>query len=114
MSCVPSLQAGKGAETQEPSVSHLVSQLEASREMGNLFQGARPAWAHLQAVKALASGVLCDSLGHAKFLSYKPDRFLPALRPLDHGPCLGTDTTFENHIDCSVFEVVIIGLVEGH
>lgn len=61
-----------------------------------------------------AFGALCDILGSAKSLSCKPDRFLPAWRPLDCGPCLGTDTTFDNDIDCSIFEVIITGLVGGH
>lgn len=65
-------------------------------------------------VKVMAFEALCESLGSAESLSCKPDRFLPAQRPLDHGPCLGTDTTCDNNIDCSIFEVVITGLVEGH
>lgn len=61
----------------------------------------------------MASGVLCGSLKSAKVLSCKPDRLLPAWRPSNCGPCPGTDTTFENDIDCSLFEVAITGLVEG-
>lgn len=64
-------------------------------------------------VKAMAFEALCDSLGSAKSLSCKPDRFLSAQRPLDHGPCLGTDTMYIN-IDCGIFEVVMTALVEGH
>lgn len=73
---------------------------------GQACLGAATVW------ESLGSGVLCDSLGSAKLLSHKPDR--PAWRPLDHGPRLGTDTTFENYIDCSLLEVVITELVEGH
>lgn len=38
----------------------------------SLLQGASPAWEHLQAVKAMASGVLPGSLGSANSLSCIP------------------------------------------
>jgi len=64
-------------------------------------------------VKAMPFWALCNSLGSAKSLSCKPDRFLPAWRPwtVVH---VWVDTTFNNDIDCSIFEVMITGLVEGH
>lgn len=110
----PVCKLGMGRGTGASS-SRLVSLLEDSREVPirSLFHGARPAWEQL-VCESLGSGVLCDSLGSAKLLSYKPDRILPAWRPLHCGPRLSTDTTFENYIDCSLLEVVITGLVEGH
>lgn len=116
MSHVPSLQAGNRAEEQEPPASHLVSQLEASREMvpiKSLFQGARPAWEHLQAVKALASGVFCGSLGPDKFLSYKPDSSCLHRGHWPMGHVWVQIQLFENYTDCSIFGVVIIGLVDS-
>lgn len=113
MSHVPSLQTGSVSEAQEPSASYSVSQLEAGREMDpirSLFQEARPAWEHPQAVKALASGVLCYSLGSVSVSFCLTNQTGSCL----HEPSLGTDTTFKNYIDCSLFEVVITGLVEGH
>lgn len=79
--------------------------------MRSLFQGARPAWEHLQpwplgsCVTAWALPSFC--------LTNQTGSCLHG----DHwtvGHVLGTDTTFKNYIDCSLFEVVITGLVEGH
>lgn len=107
--------------TQERNGSHLplawlLSWRPAEKQSpsGRYFKGPDLHGSIYWLVEAMAFGVLWDSLGSAKSFSCKPDRFLSAWRPLERGPCLDTDTPFGNNVDCSIFEVVITGLVEGH